>query len=157
MAVVEIRPVALPDLEVLAQFWQEHMALRQQTEPAVRLLPDGHELWCAAAARWLEDAACGFFVAVDDGRPVGYIAGWLRDGPPGLDPARYGLVAELVMSLHSYHGGAARQLAQHLLGWFARHGMTKVLIAVPHRSAVQQTFWRSLGAGHHTELMWMPL
>ena len=108
----------------------------------------------AAAQAWLGDARCGFFAAERDGEAIGYIVGWLQT-MPGLVPEQIGLITEIAIDAHGYHGGAGRALVSALRAWFAGQGITKTAIWTAHYDAVSQAFWRSLGATEWVDVLWM--
>ena len=108
----------------------------------------------AAAAEWLGDARCGFFSAENEGGLVGYIAGWLLP-MPGVTPGQIGLVTEIALDAHGYHGGAGRELVGALRRWFEGKGAGQMAVASPHYDAVAQAFWRSLGAVEWMDVLWI--
>jgi GNAT superfamily N-acetyltransferase len=147
-----IRTATETDLPALAQLWHENMIL--QPRFALTLAPNAREAWVAAARGWLDDPRCGLFAAERDGRLVGYAAGWLQ-ALPGLVPEEIGLIRELALDAHGYHGGVGRSLVDALRGWFAAKGAGRVAVWTPHFDAVAQAFWRSLGASEWVDVLWI--
>lgn len=147
-----IRTATENDLPALALLWHENMIL--QTRTALTLAPDARETWAAAARGWLDDTACGLFAAEQDGKLVGYIVGWLQP-MPGLIPEVTGLIRELALDAHGYHGGTGRALVEALRGWFTARGANRIAVWTPHFDAVAQAFWRSLGASEWADVLWI--
>ena len=61
--------------------------------------------------------AAALFAAERDGELIGYIVGWLQP-MPGLVPEQIGLITEIALDAHGYHGGVGRAL----VGRAARRG-----------------------------------
>ena len=153
-SVAEVRPAVLTDLPRMAGLWQEKRVLLQQSDPRFAMTPGERAKWGEAAADWLDDSRCALFVAEYDGRLVGYVVGWLQIGAPMLFQ-EMGVVAELAIDAHTYHGGLGRKLLQTLLDWFQARGVSHVVAYAPHLHAVEQAFWRALGATPWIDVMWM--
>ena len=149
---VTIRAATETDLPALAPLWHEKMVLQadHRTIPA----PHARDLWIAAAQTWIGDARCGFFAAEGDGEVIGYIVGWLQP-MPGLVPEQIGLVTEIAIDAHGYHGGVGRALVSALRDWFTGKGAEQLAIWTPHYDAVSQAFWRSLGAAEWVDVLWI--
>ena len=155
MTPVNIRPATPADLTGLAELWQDKMVLLQQMDRRITLMPDGRARWQTAVAGWLSDTQHAIFVAAHNKALVGYIIGRIEPGPPGMLPERYGLITEIALDMHSYNAGMGRSLVQVLRAWFANQGIKHAIAAVPRRYAVEQAFWRALGATERVDLMWM--
>lgn len=147
-----IRTATETDLPALAHLWHEKMLL--QADARTTLAVNARERWLDAAKSWLSDPQCGFFAAEREGEVLGYVVGWLQS-LPGLMPEQIGMIAEIVIDGHGYHGGAGRELVSALRGWFAAHGASQTAVQTPHYDAVAQAFWRSLGATEWTDVLWI--
>ena len=147
-----IRAATASDLPALAHLWHEKLVLQadHRTAPA----PNARDVWLEAAQTWLADARCGFFAAERDGDLIGGIVGWLAP-MPGIAPERIGLISEIMLDAHSYHGGVGRGLVEALRAWFAARGAAHVAVWAAHYDAVAQAFWRSLGAAEWVDVLWM--
>ncbi|MEP7291782.1 MAG: GNAT family N-acetyltransferase [Chloroflexota bacterium] len=147
-----IRATTATDLPALAHLWHEKLLLQAQarTKPA----PDARERWASAALGWLGETRCGFFSAERDGEIVGYIVGWLQP-MAGVMPEQIGLISEIAIDAHGYHGGAGRELVSALRQWCASQGVTQMVVWTPHYDAVAQAFWRSLGAAEWMDVLWI--
>ena len=147
-----IRATTVNDLSALSQLWYEQRVLQLDR----RLLPaaNAREQWSAAAKNWLLEVRCGSFSAEDQGVIVGGIVGWLQP-MPGLAPEQIGLITELVIDTHGYHGGVGRALVAALRDWFTGQGAAQTAIWTSHADAVAQAFWRSLGATEWMDVLWI--
>lgn len=155
---VMIRVATQDDLPAMAVLWLEKHTLYQQADHRFTLQANAAENWQEAALSWLSNKHCTAYVAEDQQQKVvGYVIGWLQDGPPGLAPQRLGIVTDLAVGAHSYQSGLGRKLLAPLQAWFAEEGITAVLAYVPHRQPVEQAFWRAIGATVWTDVMWMKL
>lgn len=147
-----IRAASATDLPALAYLWHEKMVLHadNRTAPA----PNARQLWAEAAWTWLDDTRCGFFAAVSESEPVGYVVGQIQP-MPGVVPEQVGLITDIALDAHGYHGGAGRALVTTLREWFAAQGVSHTAVWTPHYDAVAQAFWRSLGASEWTDILWI--
>ncbi len=156
MTKIAIRPATTDDLTILTQLWQEHIALISQTNP--RYTPSlTNQEWQQQMIDWLANDQCQILIACDEENIVGYIVGWLQDVVPSLPFRSCGLITELVLDAHVYHGGAARLLVDGIKAWFVEHQIQHILTYVLAHNATQQAFWRALGATDFVNIMWMPI
>jgi hypothetical protein len=70
-------------------------------------------------------------------------------------PGQVGLITEIAIDAHGYHGGVGRKLVSALRDWFSEQGAQQTVIWTPHYDAVAQAFWRSLGAAEWVDVLWM--
>jgi ribosomal protein S18 acetylase RimI-like enzyme len=152
-----IRAAKAHDIPRLAELWHEKMVLQQQFDPRYRLMPDSSERWSGAMAEWLNNPLCAVFVAEADNTLFGYSIGWIRDTLPGLLPEREGVITDLCIDPHSGQHSLGRKLVYPLHQWFQAQTITHIVAQVPHRSPVEQAFWRGMGATAWLELMWIKL
>ncbi|MBL8131162.1 MAG: hypothetical protein JNL42_04835 [Anaerolineae bacterium] len=104
----------------------------------------------------LRDGRTAAFVAIDDRGFAGYIVGW--EPPVGLLPsvgARIGLVGDLVIDMHNYRAGVARQLVGALKVEFNRRGVTRLAAFSLRHHVTGQAFWRSMGAVEWMDGFWL--
>jgi ribosomal protein S18 acetylase RimI-like enzyme len=147
-----IRTATETDLSALAHLWHEKILL--QAHARTTLAVNARDQWAIAAKSWLNDSRCGFFTAEREGEVIGYVVGWLEP-LPGLAPEQVGLITDIAIDAHGYHGGAGRELVSALRGWFAAHGAQQTAVQTPHYDAVAQAFWRSLGAAEWMDILWI--
>jgi len=145
------------DLVDLADLWYENQVLQQQTDPRLRLTVDARVKWIHEASRWLINPRCTIWVALRQDHRQGYLVLWLQDMPPGVMPTCTGYIADMAVDLHTSSGGAGQILLNAARGWLTQQGIENVTVAVPHRQAVQQAFWRGQGARTWMDLMWLKL
>jgi GNAT superfamily N-acetyltransferase len=155
MQTSSIRTAITDDLPVLAHLWYEKMVMQQQTDQRLRLAPDGREKWIAALQGWLLEPSYAVFVCEADAAVIGYLIVRIQPNPPGLLPAQSGVIVEAAIDAHRYHGGVGRGLVEAARGWLRQQGVEQLLIDIPRRSAVEQAFWRALGAKEWIDRLWM--
>lgn len=157
MQAVTVRPAQSSDIPEMARLWYDKTVLQQQFDRRFTLPPDGQARWMAGAAYWLRDADCSIFVADHEEVLIGYIVAWIQVGPPGMSPERIGVVTDLAIHAHGQHGGAGRLLLQPVREWLMAQGISHIIAHVPSRQAVEQAFWRALGATEWLDSLWMKL
>ena len=116
---MQIRLAVPADLHAAARLWQDRMALLQQTDASIKLLPDAAARWRLEAERWITCDSAAFYVAEADGDLAGFAAAQVVPGRPGLQPARLGLILDMAVDLHSTHSGLSEQLLGEVRRWLA--------------------------------------
>lgn len=147
-----VRAATATDIPALADLWHEKTVLHADRRTA--LAPNARQAWTAAASTWLDDARIGFFVAVRDDDLIGYVVGQLQP-MPGMMPEQMGLIVDIALDTHGYHGGAGRAMVSALKDWFSANGANRTAVWTPHFDAVGQAFWRSLGASEWMDILWI--
>jgi GNAT superfamily N-acetyltransferase len=155
MKSVHIRRVTPDDIPHLAELWYEKQVLLHQSDPRFSDLPEAQSRWVEVATGWLHDAGCVFYSAEREGQIIGYIVGYLPVNLPGLLLKQVGVVTDLVLDAHTYQGGLGRLLLEALRVWFTEQGIEEIVIYVPRRHAVEQAFWRAVGATQWIDVMWL--
>lgn len=152
-----IRTAEPQDLVLLSEFWYDRMTLLMQSSPSLRLLPDARIRWETAASTWLNDEAVVFLVGLAEQEVVGGIAGKIESNAPGLAPENIMRIADLVIDLHTIHKqqGIGRMLLNALRDQAREKGITRMVIQAAAGLAVEQAFWRGMGAKSYAELFWM--
>lgn len=154
---VVIRLATRRDVPAMARLWQEKMVIQQQTDRRFSLSPDGQALWSDAVAQWLDHDDYTLYVADHADTIVGYIVGCVEAAPPGLLPARVGVVVDLAVGVHSNQPGLGQRLLEPLREWLVQQGISRVIVSVSRRRPVEQAFWRALGASELSEVFWLKL
>jgi GNAT superfamily N-acetyltransferase len=155
MEALKTRPASLNDIPRLASLWYEKTVLQQQADPRFRLAPDALERWSQAAQGWIKDSSFAVFAADAEDAPVGYVVVTIEPGAPGLLPERIGAILDLAIDAHGYHGGVGRALVDAARDWLREQGIEQMRIPVARRHAVEQAFWRALGAKEWFDCLWM--
>ena len=135
------------------QMMDYHAALDERFRPA----PGGEEHWADVLRSWLRDDDCCVLVADDEGQPVGYIIGMMRENPPVLLPPTYGLVSDICVDPAWRQQGVGRRLFEGLQDWFREKGLSTVQLNVAHFSPVSQAFWRAVGCEDYMDRLWFGL
>jgi GNAT superfamily N-acetyltransferase len=144
-----IRAALRTDLPALAALWHEKLVL--QADPRLTASP---ERWMAATSASLDDPRCALFTAVDDDRAIGYIVGWVQPFP-GVSGDALGMITEIAIDTHGYHAGVGRALLDALRAWFHAQGVEALVVWTSHRLAMEQAFWRSVGAIDWMDMWWI--
>ena len=157
MQTLSIRVATPTDIPALTHLWYEKTVLQHHADRRFTLAPDGQRQWSQAAHVWLADPQVNVFIAETDEAVVGYLVARVQPSPPGLLPERFGVVTELAVDAHGYHGGVGRGLYEAACDWLTMQGVRHVYVDVLRRHAVEQAFWRALGAKEWQDRLWMKL
>lgn len=137
---MQVRPATPEDDHILSHLQNEYRVILSQSDSRLATLLDNPTDWNAVLNMKDQTVLVG---VADDGRVIGYIHG--QANPPS------GMMVEMVLDAHRYHGGLGRLLWQHLKTWFDQHDLTEHLIRIPRYHPVEQAFWRALGATEKKE------
>ena len=141
-----IRSARAADLEAAAALWYERMAMLRESASWVELAPDAIDRWRSCAACWIDDETRAFFVAEADGRIIGLAVAAAREGSPGLNPARSGILLELAVDLHQPYYGLSGRLIEAAKSWLRSIGVSALEVCAPANYPVEDAFWRAQGA-----------
>ena len=154
---MRIRLAKSSDLPAAAQLWFDRITLLQQTNPAIKLLPNAREEWSAAAAGWIGDEQVRFIVAECRGALLGFTVVRITAGRPGLHPLHRGVLLEMVVDLHETHRGLSERLLDGAMRWLSALGATQLEVEAPARYPVEAAFWRAQGGALCAERLRLPI
>ena len=154
-----IRPAQDEDSHLLSEYWYDNMALAQQNNPRIRLLPDARRWWEDAVRQLIHTNAAVFLVAEVEGEVLGCIIGRITPNQPGLAPQLIGIIEWLILDLHTPHKqqGTGRALLQATKDYFIERNITQLWVSVSVQDTVAQAFWLAVGAKKTDELYWMKI
>ena len=154
-----IRTASLDDIVQLSEFWYDNIALQQQSNPRIRLLPNAQKIWVHYAGNLVLSHDVIFLCCEVEDVLVGCLIARIVDNMPGLDPPQYGLVEMLILDLHMSTGekGVGKALLSELLGRLREYNITQLQVQVGLGNVVEQVFWRGVGAKNNDQIFWMAL
>jgi L-amino acid N-acyltransferase YncA len=153
-----IRPVEIADIPLLSEFWYDNVALLQQSNSRLRLLPDARQQWEAAMLEIIRTDDVIFLVAANESDLLGCIVGRITPNQPGLAPQLIGVIDSLILDLHSQkQQGAGRELLQAMKTRFIDQHITQLQVTVAAQATVAQAFWLGMGAKKTDDVFWMTL
>jgi ribosomal protein S18 acetylase RimI-like enzyme len=153
-----IRSVEIADIPLLSEFWYDNMALLQQSNPRVLLLPDARRHWETTMLEIIRTDDVIFLVAENESELSGCIIGRITPNQPGFAPQFIGVIDYLILNLHSQRQqGAGRELLQAMKTRFIEQHITQLQVTVAAQATVAQAFWLGMGAKKTDELFWMTL
>lgn len=125
---------------MLVALWEERRVIQAQADARLAITTGEREQWQNQLTLTLSDAVLGtVIVAAQDGDISGFVY-----GVP--DEKGAGCICDLVLDAHTYHGGLGRLLVAAIREWFVAHDLVPLVVCVPRYHAVEQAFWRSMGA-----------
>lgn len=152
-----VRPMTQEDLPKISNLWQEQMNFLAQTDRRLGAQPINTQVWSAGMLLLLTDERAVLLVAIDDDNEfVGYVTAW--EFPAGLlagTVGRVGIIGDLVIDMHRYRGGVARNLVFAIREEFSRRDVSHVLVFSLRHHVVGQAFWRSIGVKEWMDGFWL--
>lgn len=157
MQTVIVRPANSSDLPDLSRLWYEKTILQLQTDRRWKLASDAQVSWSAQVAEWIMDDQYCVLIGARGNQIAGFMVGRLQTAPPGLLPKTVGAVIDITIDVHGHPEGVGQALFQAIRDWFQGQGIQQIMTYVPRRQAVDQAFWRALGATEWVDVMWLTL
>ena len=150
---MNIRNATINDLPSLADLWQERMVIIGQIDPRFAQNRVERETWVTQEKERIHANDWHNIIAVTDDAVIGYIAGTIQASLSEHEESlvTYGIIEAIVLDAHTYHGGLGRGLYTAIKAWFDDQSTQQILIKAPRYYAVEQAFWRALGAKE-----WLP-
>jgi GNAT superfamily N-acetyltransferase len=157
--VLTIQPTTTPEIPRLAAFWYDVAVLRQQMNPQIQLLPDAQAQWEQAAYRWLHSADHFCLSASLEAQLVGAIFACREANAAGVAPRYVGRVLDLIVDIHlpQVQRGIGTRLLHALSATLREQALEYLLISIPPQAAIEQAFWRGVGAKRTADVFGMDL
>lgn len=131
-----IRRAENDDLSALLALQNERIVLLQQSD--ARFVPP-----TLTIEHCLSHVNAHVWVGVDGESVAAYALCWEHHSPYGTLAESQLLFDEMALDAHKYHAGLGRALVNHIR---VMHSPRQLIAAVPRYHAVEQAFWRALGA-----------
>lgn len=154
---MQIRAARESDLAAVAGLWQDRLALLQQADAMTIPVANAAAAWVGRAQAWLLAADCLFEVAAKGAEIIGFIVATVENGPPGLQPARLGVVKAMAVDLHRTHPNLGGKLLGRAKVWMTRRGVDVLEVTAPAHYPVEDAFWRGQGAQLRSNVFWLTL
>ncbi|MCS6834499.1 MAG: hypothetical protein NZ750_00590 [Anaerolineae bacterium] len=134
------RPAQAGDIHTLADYWYDRMALRQQVIGGPTLSSADLQAWRSQALAWLGDEQTSFLVVTSGDEVLGGACVKLEGESAAL--------LAWVLDLHLRLGlsGAGQRLLADVLALLRMHGARNLFLPSPQGLAVEEAFWRAVGA-----------
>lgn len=153
---MNIRQAISEDIQGLLHLWNERRHLLIQMDKRFAKLDNAQARQILLGH--IVDSQSRVFVGEFDDKLAGYIIGVMQDGQTGV-------ILEMGLDAHLYHGGLARALVKAVKQYFESQSIQQILVLAPRYHPIEQAFWRTLGTQElrdkiqntPKELMWMKL
>lgn len=153
---MHIRQAHPEDIPLLSEYWYDQMAIWQQNNRMLRLLPDARRIWEVTAVEKLQSETSISLAAEIDHTVVGGIMGEIVPNLPGVAPQLIGVIRDLIVDNHTEMGrGAGRLLLDAWTAELRASGVQQLQVKIPAQAVVQQAFWRGVGASNGMDVFWM--
>ncbi len=130
-----IRPAQPADFDRIRELHEERLVIIHRPVDSDRMLYD---------RLYTRDAIV--FVGDDGDEIRGFVIGRICDG--------WGVIDEIALDAHHYTGGLGRMMVRQLRERFQQHTIERMVVRAPRYYAVEQAFWRALGAEEWKETTW---
>jgi len=135
---VQIRQATFDDFDVLSALREERTVLLGQSDTRLLTSMQQGEAWRHFINMALDSPDYQVFLAYVDAGVVGYLIGRLQ--------GNVAIIIDVALHAHQYHGGVGRQLFREFRQSLMHTTIRRLMVQLPRFYAVEQAFWRSLGA-----------
>lgn len=134
------------DLPAMMALWRERMLIISQSTPHLRRHIQAEADHLAQLMTWLSDERAMIRCAKQNNALIGYMVGVWRDNTL--------VISDMALDAHTYHRGLVKGLFSDLQIRFIVTPSQPIIIRVARYYAVEQAFWRGLGATEWTNHTW---
>lgn len=139
----DIQPPYPDDLPAIIALWRERMMIISQSAPHLRRHMQAEADYLSALRHWLDTRTAVILCAKKNHVVLGYIITIHRDDKM--------VIMDMALDAHAYHRGLAKAL---FLAVQTSPMSQPIIIRVARYYAVEQAFWRGLGAQEWTNHTW---
>ncbi len=138
---VIVRKAGRRDLQAIQELWQTLRELEAKIDPCFRTSRDGPQLVRQHRQMILADPRSAFLVAEEHGRILAYLHAEIESNDPVLEPARFGVVVDIIVREDRRREGIGGRLMDHCREWFASQAVGEFRAAVPVQHPVAERFF----------------
>ncbi|MHC4166848.1 MAG: GNAT family N-acetyltransferase [Planctomycetota bacterium] len=144
-AQITVRQATRQDTAAIVELWKEFMAFHREKDTLFTLAADGEEVFARFVEGNIDSETACVFVAVVDGRLVGYCQGKLEKYPPVIAEQDYGQILDAAVTAHHRRTGAGEQMFAALRDWFCCNGVHRIEVRCWTSNEIGSRFWRKMG------------
>jgi GNAT superfamily N-acetyltransferase len=93
----------------------------------------------------LKNRNAKIFVALEDGKVLGYTLAFISKYPPVLKLKKHGFIADMAVTKVLRRKGTGKKLLERVMKWFRERGMKKVELGVAAGNPAGYPFWKKHG------------
>lgn len=154
MPKIEIRRATQSDLPKVQQLWLEMMEYHLSLDPRFELAHDSKEAYLEYLHSIIDNYDYAIFIAEADGEVTGYTIGLILTNPAVFSLARYGFIAEMMVTATHQRSGIGNYLWTHIRRWFYRRGISVIQLNVSPHNQRGYNFWKRVGCTEFLHIMW---
>ncbi len=154
MTGVEIRRATPDDLPNVVDLWLEMMEYHLTLDPRFELARDSKAAYGEYLQTILDNYEYAIFLAEADHRIIGYTIGMILTNPAVFSLARYGFIAEMMVTQSQQRNGIGNLLWTHVRRWFHRRGVDVIQLNVSPHNKKGYNFWKRVGCTEFLHIMW---
>jgi len=152
---MKIRKAKAEEVGQIADLQRELMLHEKKIESTYfyNISKDARERFIEFAKKKIENRNSKLFVAIIDGKIVGYILGWIKERPPVFKLKKVGYISDCFV-IEKFRGeGIGEKLAQRMLAWFKIKKLNYAELVVTSRNKLGFTVWKNLGFEEYRKIM----
>lgn len=93
----------------------------------------------------LKKEDCQFFIAEDQGKPIGLIEGYIEKSPPFYKYSRKGNIGPTLVKKEYRNKGVGKKLVKEMLSWFKSKDIKWIQLTTHAKNIKSINFWKKIG------------
>jgi ribosomal protein S18 acetylase RimI-like enzyme len=142
MQITEATESHIPELLAL---WTEFFDYHRDIDPYFTRSEDAHRHIEKRLREKIEGADSGVFVALEDGKVIGYSLFWIADTSPFIKERKYGFICDLAVTATHRGRSVGGDLLEETLAWFKAHRIRRITLFLVAGNKMGLAFWKRHG------------
>jgi ribosomal protein S18 acetylase RimI-like enzyme len=155
MKQVVIRKATLQDIPVIVGLWKEMMDFHKKIDPFFRRAVNGEDVFSQFLERNINSETACVYVAIIDGKIVGYCQGMLEKHPPVLAETDYGHFMDFAVTAGYRRTGVGEKMCRALQDWFVLKGVHRIEVRHSEFNEISSRFWPKMGFKPYLKTLFM--
>jgi len=148
-----IREAQRRDSKAICALWQVLMDFHAARDSRFLFAPNAVRAFEQHLIQTIRSRGARVYVAEAGGEIIGYVMGEIHTRKPIYPVGTYGFISDIVVHEAWRRCGVGRALAEALMGWFRRQGVTAMELFVAEANPISDAFWRALGFTGYLRLL----
>ena len=155
MEQVVVRQATLQDIPVIVGLWKEMMDFHKKRDPFFTRAVNGEEVFVGFVEKNINSETACVYVAVIDGKIVGYCQGLLEKHPPVLAETDFGQILDFAVTADYRRSGIGEKMCRALQDWFVLKGVHRLEVRHSEFNEISSRFWPKMGFKTYLKTLFM--
>ena len=150
-----VRKATRQDIPAIVRLGEELLDFHKDRDPFFTRAANSRDVFAKfVEANICSEAAC-VYVAVVNGKIVGYCQGMLEKHPPVLVETDYGHILDMMVTANFRRTGAGEKMVSALRDWFLLKGVHRIEVRRLISNEIASRFWAKMGFEPYLETLFL--